>query len=89
LKPIVWLISALNLYVGLRCFLNAVHVLHTTKYSQTATSLFAVLFLGLGAAGVYLSLAGKDSRLGLLVGLGPWVLALLILLVTMATSSYQ
>ena len=89
MKVLVWLLVAINLYVGLRCFLNAVHVLHTTKYSQTATALFAVLFLGLGVAGVYCSLAGKDPRLGLLIGLGPWLLALLVLLVTMATSSYQ
>ena len=89
MKILVWLLVALNIYVGLRCFLNAVHVLHTTKYSQTATAIFAVLFLGLGAAGVYVSLAGKDPRLGLLVGAGPWILGLLLLLVTMLTSSYQ
>ena len=89
MKPVVWLISALNLYIGLRCFLNAVHVLHTSKYSQTATTIFAVLFLGMGAAGFYVSLAGKDLKLGLLIGLGPWVLALLVVLVTMATSNYQ
>jgi hypothetical protein len=64
-------------------------VLHTSMYSQTDTVFFAVLVLGLGAAGFYVSLAGKDLKLGLLVGLGPWVLALLVLLVTMATSNYQ
>lgn len=85
----VWLISTLNVYIGLRCFLNAIHVLHTTKYSQTATAIFAVLFLGMGAAGFYFALVRHDTRLGLLVGVGPWVVALLILLVTMATSSYQ
>jgi hypothetical protein len=89
MKPIVWLISALNLYIGLRCFLNAVHVLHTTKYSPTATAIFAVLFLGMGVTGFYFAIAGKDPRLVMLVGLGPWLLALLILFVTMVTSSYQ
>jgi hypothetical protein len=88
-KPLVWLICALNVYIGLRCFLNAIHVLHTSKYSQTATTLFAVLFLGMGAAGFYFAIARHDARLGLFIGVGPWVLALLILLVTMATSSYQ
>lgn len=89
MKPIVWLVSTLNLYIGLRCFLNAIHVLHTSKYSQTATVIFALLFLGMGAAGLYVAITGKDLRLGLLIGVGPWVLALLVLLVTMATSSYQ
>lgn len=56
MKYLVWLISSVNVYFGLRCFLNAIHVLKTSKYSQGTTVLFAVLFLGLGAAGFYFTL---------------------------------
>jgi hypothetical protein len=89
MKYIVWLISAVNVYFGLRCFLNAIHVLHTSKYSQTSTVIFAFLFLGLGGAGLYFSIFRNDPRFGLLIAFGPWVLALVILFLAMATSKYQ
>jgi hypothetical protein len=88
MKQIVWLISAVNVYFGLRCFLNAIHVLQTSKYSQTTTVILAVLFLGLGAAGFYFSIVRNDPKRGLLIAFGPWVLALVILFVTMVTSKY-
>lgn len=89
MKYLVWLISAANLWFGGRSFLNAIHVLQTSKYSQRTTVIFAVLFLGLGVAGFYVSIARHDPKLGLLVAAGPWVLALVILFVTMMTSNYQ
>ena len=89
MKYLVWLISAVNLYLGTRCFLNAIHVLHTSKYSQTTTVIFAVLFLGLGAAGFYFTIARSNPKLGLLIAFGPWVLALVILFITMVTGKYQ
>ena len=89
MKIVVWLISSVNIYFGLRCLLNAIHVLHTSKYSQTTTAIFAVLFLTLGAAGFYFSIARNDPKLGLLIALGPWGLALVILFLAMVTSKYQ
>jgi len=89
MRILVWLLSTLNLYFGSRCLLNAIHVLHTSKYSQTTTVIFAVLFLGLGAAGFYCTIARNDPKLGLLIALGPWILGLLLLLITMLTSNYQ
>ena len=88
MKPLAWLISAVNVYFGLRCLLNAVHVLHTSKYSQTSTVIFAILFLGLGAAGVYFLIARNEPKLALWISLGPWVLALVVLFITMVTSRY-
>ncbi len=88
MKHCVWLISAINLYFGLRCFLNVIHVLHTSKYSQATTVIFAVLFLSLGAAGFYCSIGRGEQKLGLLIGFGPWILALVILFISMATSKY-
>ena len=89
MKYFVWLISAVNVYFGLRCFLNAIHVLHTSKYSQSTTVIFAVLFLGIGAAGFYFSMAKHDPKLAVLLAFGPWVLALVILFITLVTSRYQ
>ena len=89
MKFIVWLISAVNLYFGLRCLLNAVGILQTSKYSQATTVIFAVLFLGLGAAGFYFSITKNNPKLGLLIAFGPWVLAALVLFITMVTSKQQ
>jgi hypothetical protein len=89
MKFFVWLISAVNVYLGMRCFLNAIHVLHTSKYSQSTTVIFAILFLGLGAAGFYFSIARSAPKLSLLIAFGPWLLALIILFITMVTSKYQ
>ena len=89
MKILVWLVSALNLYFGVRAALNAIHVLHDSKYSQTTTVVLAVLFLGLGAAGLYCSIVRDDPKLGLLIALGPWVLGVVFLLITLMTGNYQ
>jgi hypothetical protein len=88
-KVLVWLLSALNLYFGARSLLNAIHLLHDSKYSQTTTVLLAVLFLGLGAAGLYCSTIRNNPKLGLLIALGPWVLGVVFLLITLLTGNYQ
>ena len=89
MKYLVWLLSVINLWFGGRSFLNAIGVLQTSKYSQATTVIFAVLFLALGVAGFYLSIVRHNDKLGLLVALGPWVLALVVLFITMLTSNYQ
>ena len=89
MKLLVWLICALNVYLGLRCFLKAIHVLHTSKYSQTTTVIFAALFLGLGAAGFYFSIYKPNMKLALLIAFGPWALALVVLFMSMVTGKYQ
>ena len=88
MKFLVWLICAVNVYLGVRCFLNAVHVLHTSKYSQTTTVIFAVLFLGLSSVGLYFSILKPNMKLALWIAFGPWVLALAVLFITMVTSKY-
>ena len=89
MKYFAWLISAVNVYFGLRCFLNAIGVLQTSKYSQTSTVIFAILFLGLGVAGFYVSIYHGKSGLSLLISFGPWVLAFVILFVSMLTRKHQ
>jgi hypothetical protein len=89
MKLLAWLAAAVNLYFGARCFLNAIHVLHTSKYSQGATVTFAILFLALGAGGLYLSIAKQSQGLALLAGFGPWVLALVVMFFVLITGKYQ
>ncbi len=89
MKYVVWLVSALNVYMGLRAALNAIGVLQTSKYSQATTVIFAILFLGLGAAGFYVTIARNNPKLGLLVAVGPWLLAFVVLFITMVTSEYK
>lgn len=89
MKYFVWFVSAINLWFGGRSFLNAIGVLQTSKYSQATTVIFAILFLGLGAAGFYVTIVRHDPKLGLLIAAGPWVLAIAVLFITMLTSSYQ
>ena len=89
MKVFAWIIAAVNVYFGALCFLNVIHVLHDSKYSQGMTAVFAVLFLGMGGGAVYWLLAGSSRKQALLIGVGPWALALLILLVSLMTSNYQ
>ena len=89
MKFFVWLISAVNVYFGLRCFLNVIGVLKTSKYSQTSTVIFAILFLGLGAAGFYVSIFQNNPKLALLISFGPWVLGFVILFISMVTGRQQ
>lgn len=88
MRTLAVLAAVLNLYLGTRCLLNALHILHTSKYSQASTVVFTMLFLGFGALGLYYALMRHDGRTGLLVGVGPWVLAGVVLFVTMMTSRY-
>ena len=87
-RLVVWLISALDLYLGVRCLLNAIGVLQTSKYGQATTVTFAILFTGLGALALYLLHVRHDNRMALLTAIGPWVLALVVLFITMVTSRY-
>ena len=89
MKYFVWIISSINVYLGFINFLNVIHVLQSSKYSKTATVVFAILFLGMGIIGFYISIVQHNYKLALLIGFGPWVLALLFLLFNMLTSDYK
>ena len=64
-KILVGLISAINVYIGVRFLLNALHLLQTSKYSKTATFVYAVLFLTMGLVGLYFSFFKQDNKLAL------------------------
>jgi hypothetical protein len=89
MKFVIWILSVINIYLGSRNFLNVIHVLQDSKYSQSATTVFAILFLGMGIAGLYFSLVKNNYKLALIVEVGPWILALLFLVFNMMTSDYK
>ncbi len=89
MKFFVWLICSFNVYQGMYFFLNAIHVLDSSKYSKTATIVFAILFLGMGFGGFYLALGKNNYKAALFTGLGVWVLGLVFLLINMLFSDYK
>jgi hypothetical protein len=89
MKYIIWILSAINSYLGAINFLNIIHVLHDSKYSQSATTVFAILFLGMGIAGLYFSLVKHNYKMALLAEVGPWIFALLFLVFNMMTGDYK
>lgn len=89
MKYLALIVAAINVYMGLRAFLNVIDVLQTSKYSQVATAGFALLFLTMGFIGFYFSIYRSNNTLSLAVGLGPWVIALIFLFFTMLLSDYK
>ncbi len=89
LKVIAFILLAADAIIGFRFFLNVIGVLDTTKYSVTATALYAVIFLLLAAAGFYFLFFQPDIRKALLISTGPWVLLLLVMLVSLITGDYH
>jgi hypothetical protein len=89
MKILFWIICAFNIYQGLYFFLNAIHLLDSSKYSQKATAVFAILFLGMAAGGIYLALGKNNYRSALLLGFGPWVLGFMFLLFNMLFYDYK
>jgi hypothetical protein len=89
MKILFWIICAFNIYQGLYFLLNAVHLLGSSKYSQKATVVFAILFLGMAACGIYFVLGKNNYRTALFFGLGPWILGFVFLLFNMLFSDYK
>ncbi len=88
-KILMGLISALNIYLGMRFFLNVIHVLDTSKYSKTATAIYAIVFLTMGVLGMYFSFIKSDTKIALWIGIGPWIIILVFLLINMLTGDYR
>jgi len=88
-KILVVLISTVNVYLGFRFFLNVIHVLNTSKYSRTATAIYAVVFLGMGVLALYFSFIRAENKIALWIGVGPWLFILVFLLINMVTGDYK
>jgi hypothetical protein len=89
MKLLVWAISIGNLYFGLRCFLNVIGALQTSKYSGITTALSAVFFLGAGSGALYLSFTRPTQGPALWVGFGPWILGFSVLFLQLLTGRQQ
>ncbi|HRH58208.1 MAG TPA: hypothetical protein PLS10_11175 [Chitinophagales bacterium] len=89
MKIVTGIITIINLYFGSRNLLNVLHVLDDSKYSPVSTAIFAVLFLGMGIACFYFTFIKYQPKLSLLLGLGPWIVALVILFIIMISSDYH
>ncbi|MEZ5067998.1 MAG: hypothetical protein R2847_05675 [Bacteroidia bacterium] len=85
LKLISLIFLSLDAYLGIRFFLNVIGLLQTSKYSQGATLLYAIIFLSLAAVGIYFcfSAATSNSPCGLAL---PWLLLFIIQLLSMIFS---
>lgn len=88
-KLLAWIISSINVYIGIRFMLNVLHVLQTSKYSKTATFIYAILFLCMGLLGIYFSCIKHNNGPALWIGIAPWVLALIFLFINMLTGDYK
>ncbi|HAO47788.1 MAG TPA: hypothetical protein PLZ45_08475 [Ferruginibacter sp.] len=89
MKFISWILVIINAWFGIRALLNTFHVLQSSKYSQTSTAVFAMVFLCMSTAGIYFLLVKYDVKLALWIGIGPWLIALLFLLINMFTQDYR
>jgi hypothetical protein len=88
-KIIASLFLLADAYLGIRFLLNSLNILQTTKYSKGATLLYGILFTGLAIAGVYFLFFRNQQRWALWIGLGPWLLLLVIQLAVMLFSDYN
>lgn len=89
MKWFTGLMLAINLFLGVKCLLNALNILHDSKLSQGATVTLALVFLSMGAGGFLTAFMKCNDKLALLISLGPWILGFLFVFVSMLTSDYK
>jgi len=87
MKFLVWAITLVNLYFGGNALLNAVGALQTSKYARSTTVIAAILFLGMGAFGAYTAWTSGNLRTALWIGIGPWLIALVVMFLTLVLSN--
>jgi len=85
----VYLFSGINLYVGARFVLNAVGVLQTSKYSNTANVFMGLILLAAGVGAFYLSIVLKKNAWATWTNAAPWIVTLVLLLINMLTGDYK
>lgn len=88
MKILIWLFAILNLGLGLRNLLNVAGVLQTSKYAPQTTLLFGLLFLAMGGGALYMMLVRGQLRPALWISLGPWILALVAMVIQLMTGKY-
>lgn len=86
MRVLTLIVASLNLFLGARALLELLGVLNSSKYATSTTALFAVLALGLGGACLWFAFVARNPRLGLTLAVGPWVIGLLVVFVSLVTS---
>lgn len=80
---------SLDAYLGARFLLNVLQILQTSKYSKTATFIYAFLFLGLAIWGFYVLFVKENIKLGLWISIAPWGLILLFMFMSLIFGTYR
>ncbi|MCB0694245.1 MAG: hypothetical protein KDC19_08420 [Saprospiraceae bacterium] len=88
MKILIWLFSILNLGLGLRNLLNVVGILQTSKYAPQSTLLFGLLFLAMAGGALYMMLVREQVKPALWIAVGPWILALVVIVIQLMTGKY-
>lgn len=88
-KLIAAVLLTIDGILGFRFFLNAVNLMQTSKYSKTATIIYAIIFLALAAAGFYFLFLKPRMRLALWLSIAPWALIIIGLFINMVTGDYK
>lgn len=88
MKYVVWAIAALCIYTGFGFLLDVPGIEHDSKFSDGATAVFALVFLGVGLGAIYLSLRSRPT-LGATLAIGPFAIIAIAVFVSMATNSWQ
>lgn len=88
-KLFAWLFIAFNAYMGGDFLLNALGIFQTSKYSASATWVYAIVLLLMGGAGVYFCAFKGDCKTALWIGAGAWVVIFLFLLGNMIFGKYN
>lgn len=83
MRILVFLVAVLNLWFGVRAALNVLGLLQTSKYGTATTAITALLGLGLGGYGAWAAWLGRDLHQGLLVGLAPWVVGVVVVFISL------
>ncbi len=86
LKVIAVLFLIFDAIIGIRFFLNVIGVLGTSKYSEKATLIYAIIFITLAITGLYFLFIKHNQKLALWVSIGPWFLMILVMFIAMITS---
>lgn len=88
-KIMIYLICGVNTYFGAWCLLNVMNILQTSKYARSATAVFAILFLTMAFLSLYFIQYRNNVQAALWIGIGPWILALAVVLFAMLTGDYN
>jgi len=79
----------LDTYIGFRFLLNVLNILQTSKYSKTATLIYAIVFIGLAVWGFYALFVKNNLKLSLWISLAPWVVILVFLFFSLIFGNYK